>query len=378
MAGQSLTVVADDNIPLLDETFGQHGKIMRVSGRGLQPEQVVDADVLLVRSVTQVGPQLLQNSSVRFVGTATIGTDHLDTAWLEKHGVSWASAPGCNANAAAQYTLGMMLLACRRLGRDLVSQRVGIIGRGNVGSRLQHLLNALGIASVACDPPLLESGMTGLVDLDEALVQDIVSLHVPLTCDGPHPTFHMLNRARLANLRDGVLLVNAARGDVIEAGALLDELGSGRLFAALDTWPGEPFIDAGLLEASTVASPHVAGYSAEGRRNGTLAIYERFCAVTGVRNVLRSLEGHRTPRFELAAGPGDPGEIVASAVVTVCGIERDDAALRALPGGADSGVRFDALRHDYPLRHEFAAWRIRTESADARQKLSALGFTVEG
>lgn len=377
MAGPSLKIIADANIPLLDETFGQHGEVIRVPGRELSPTQLSDAHVLLVRSVTPVGAKLLRGSSVRFVGTATIGTDHMDTAWLEQHGISWASAPGCNADAAAQYTLGMILLAFHRLGKDIGTQSVGIIGRGNVGSRLQQLLDALNVVSVACDPPLAESGTRNLVELDEALDQDIVSLHVPLTRDGPHPTFHMLNRERLADMRDGALLVNAARGDVVEAKALLDELQSGRLFAALDTWPGEPSINTAMLEACTVASPHVAGYSVEGRRNGTLAIYQQFCSATGHQDAAGNLLKQGLAKLEFAAGPGSPFEITASAVIDTCGIERDDAAMRCLGRSDNPAAQFDALRRDYPLRREFAAWRVHCNDEHTRRILAAMGFSVK-
>ena len=184
-----MDMVADKNLALLDRTFGRHGAIHRVPGREIRPGHVRDADVLLLRSVTRANRDLLADSRVKFIGTATIGTDHLDIPFLEERGIRWASAPGCNADAAAQYSLAMAWLACRRTGKDLRDLSVGIIGRGNVGSRLQHLLNALDIPSVACDPPLQEAGEQGLVDAGTALSQPVVSLHVPLTRDGPCPTF---------------------------------------------------------------------------------------------------------------------------------------------------------------------------------------------
>jgi erythronate-4-phosphate dehydrogenase len=168
---QCLHIIADANIPGLDETFGRHGEVQRLPGRSLHAALLARADVLLVRSVTRVDEELLRGSPVRFVGSATIGTDHLDTDWLDRQGITWAAAPGCNADAAAQYTLAMLLLACRRLGRDYRAQRVGIIGRGNVGTRLLQLLDILGVSALACDPPLAEQGQTGLVDLDQVLAE---------------------------------------------------------------------------------------------------------------------------------------------------------------------------------------------------------------
>ncbi len=185
-------IVVDQNIRGAGDTFGRHGPLSVVDGRNILAADLEDADALIIRTTTRVDAELLRDSRVGFVGTTSIGIDHLDTHWLDRQGITWAYAPGCNADSAAQYTLAMMWLACARLGRELTSQRVGIIGRGNVGSRLQHLLAALGIESVANDPPLAEQGAAGLVPLDEALDQDIVSLHVPLEPDGPHPTFRMI------------------------------------------------------------------------------------------------------------------------------------------------------------------------------------------
>ncbi len=256
-----MKIVVDQNIRGAGSTFGRHAKLDVVDGRALRAEHLADTDVLIIRTTTRVDQHLLQDSKVGFVGTTSIGTDHLDIDWLEQQGITWASAPGCNADSAAQYTLAMMWLACERLGRRLADQRVGIIGRGNVGSRVQRLLAALGIESVANDPPLAELGKSGLVSLEEALAQDIVSLHVPLERGGAHPTYRFIASEQLARMPDHALLVNTARGDVIDGNALMVELANGRLHAALDVWPGEPIFSSELLESTTVATPHVAGYS---------------------------------------------------------------------------------------------------------------------
>ncbi|MBT8063071.1 MAG: 4-phosphoerythronate dehydrogenase [Xanthomonadales bacterium] len=376
MRNNGLRIVADANIPLLDETFGRHGEIIRVDGRTLKPSQLRNTDVLLVRSVTRVAAWLLQHSPVQFVGTATIGTDHLDISWLEKHSVQWASAPGCNADAAAQYTLAMMMLSCQRLERDIYSQSVGIVGHGNVGSRVRRLLDALGISTVACDPPLCEAGHQGFEDLDAILQRDIISLHVPLTHEAPHATFQMLDKERLAAIADGALLLNTARGDVIDGAALLPELHSGRLFASLDTWPGEPGVDPFLLAATTVASPHVAGYSVEGRNNGTRAIYEDYLSWTKCDMAPPTPRTEDSSRNAFTAEHVAAGQAVTSTVIGVSGVERDDRALRSLGGAANIESGFDALRRDYPLRREFAAWTISAPDADSRSKLKALGFSV--
>ncbi|MBT8047425.1 MAG: 4-phosphoerythronate dehydrogenase [Gammaproteobacteria bacterium] len=272
-----MKIVVDQNIRGAEDTFGRHATLLVKDGRDIGAADLVDADALIVRTATEVNRDLLQSSPVRFVGTTSIGTDHMDTGWLDRHGIEWASAPGCNADSAAQYSLAMIWLACQRLGRRLDQLCVGIIGRGNVGSRLHRLLQALGVETVANDPPLAELGATDLVPLERALTQDIVTLHVPLTRNGPHQTFGMIGKKQLAFMADGALLVNAARGDVIDGNALTRELRTGRLFAAIDTWPGEPMIQRELLEAAVVATPHVAGYSNDGKRLGTWMVYQAFC-----------------------------------------------------------------------------------------------------
>jgi erythronate-4-phosphate dehydrogenase len=368
-----LLIVADKNIPLLDETFGCHGDLHLRSGRAMDRSDLEGADALLVKSITPVTRDLLAETAVRFVGSATIGFDHIDTQWLDEHGVTWTNAPGCNADAAAQYTLAMILLACERLGKDLQGLTAGVIGRGNVGSRVQSLLGALGVPTVACDPPLADEGVAGLVSHEKALAQDVVCLHVPLTREGPYPTWRMVNRQALARMRDGALLLNSSRGHVVDGEALKCELRTGRVHAALDVWPGEPDIDPELLAASTVATPHVAGYSEEGRRNGALMIFKEFCRWAGVSAEFST--GIEPAGRELLLQPGYP---LSSAILTVSHVAEDDRAMRKLAAldTQDRKIHFDLLRRDYPLRNDFSAWRISGAGADDRESLRALGFIV--
>jgi erythronate-4-phosphate dehydrogenase len=369
-----LLIVADRNIPLLKETFGRHGDLRPRVGRTIGRADLDGADVLLVRSVTAVTRELLAGSAVRFVGSATIGVDHLDTSWMDDNGITWASAPGCNADAAAQYSLAMILLACERLDMNLSGLTAGIIGRGNVGSRVQKLLEALGVQTLANDPPLADAGVRELVGLEEALAQDIVCLHVPLTRDGPCPTWRMIGREALKRMRRGALLLNSARGNVVDGNSLLPELACGRLHAALDVWPGEPEVDPDLLGACTVATPHVAGYSEEGRRNGTVMIFREFCRWAGIPADLAGIPG--AARRELRLKPGH--DEVTGIIRTVSHVAQDDRKMRELMP-LDSEARrsgFDALRRDYPLRSDFGAWRLRDAPADRHGILRTLGFRL--
>ncbi|KAA9131818.1 4-phosphoerythronate dehydrogenase [Marinihelvus fidelis] len=365
-----MKAVADNNMTAIAETFGRHMSVRALPGRNIRRENLIDTDVLLVRSVTRVDSDLLQDTPVRFVGSATIGTDHMDTEWLDSAGIRWAAAPGCNADAAAQYTLGMILLALHRLGRTLDGARVGVIGCGNVGRRVVELVAILGARVVACDPPLADDGKTGLVDLHNALDSDIVSLHVPLTRLAPYPTERMLDARTIEQMRPGALLVNASRGRVVDGPSLQDALDAGRIHAALDVWPDEPAIARGLLDRVTVATPHVAGYSALGRHRGTAMIYTAWQTHSGVATAsLKQCQGSPSV-ITIDPVTDDP---VADAVVSVTRVGADDDTLRHThPLDA---AAFDALRAGYPLRREFAeAYVPATLAETARTRLRAIGF----
>ncbi len=367
-----MKIIADSNMTGLDETFGQHGHVIRIDGRKITPADLDGAAVLLVRSVSCVDRDLLQGSDIQFVATATIGTDHLDIKWLEDSGIEWASAPGCNADAAAQYSLAVMWLACERVEKKLLEQSVGIIGCGNVGSRLRKLLNTLGVQNVACDPPLADAGRQGLVGLETAIRQSVVSLHVPLTSAGPYPTQQMFDANLLSSLGDGAILVNTSRGDVVVNDALHEELGTRRIYAALDVWPDEPFIDPLLLERVTLASPHVAGYSREGKLNGTLMIYQAFCRHFGLTD--QSLPSNASNRPELNLGNiPDP---ITYLLQHCCNVDADDTAMRQLIclSREQRAQNFDQLRKNYRLRRDFKAWSVLCASDEVRQLTKQLGF----
>lgn len=364
-------------MPGLDETFGHHGQIQRLDGRRIGRIDLTGADVLLVRSVTRVDADLLQGTNVSFVGSATIGFDHLDTAWLEAHNIAWAHAPGCNADAAAQYGLATMWLACERLERDIRQQTVGIIGRGNVGRRLAQLLTALAIPVMACDPPLQDQGEPQLVSMGAACANSIISLHVPLTQGGKYPTRDLFDQKRLAALAPGTLLVNAARGGVIAGTALLAQLQSGHIYAALDVWPDEPFIDTEMLDAVTVATPHVAGYSREGKQAGTEMIYQAFCETFALNAASNPLPAIETLTLEFPpATPAD--EALQQFIQASSQVARDDATLRELTAykAGDKRVQIDSLRTAYPERYEFKSHLIRGIPKTDANLLKQLGFKI--
>lgn len=369
-----MKIVIDRNIRGAESTFGRHADLIFLDGRDIRAEHLQHADALVIRTATQVNKSLLEETPVGFVGTTSIGTDHLDIAWLEQSGIPWANAPGCNADSAAQYTLAMAWLACERLGRSLAGSRVGIIGRGNVGSRVEWLMRMAGAQTVANDPPLADMGEAGLVSLEEALLSDIVCLHTPLTRTGPYPTFRLINESRLAQIPMGALLINSARGDVVHGPALLERIERGRLNAALDVWPDEPLLDPALLDRSVVATPHVAGYSDDGKRNGTRIVYEAFCNWADLQPQQMSEKGLLHP--EQRVDSGDRG--ISQALEAACFVPQHDHALRALAssGNEDIARGFDKLRKEYPPRRDFHGWRLHCDDAETASRLEALQFVV--
>lgn len=278
-----MLIVADENIPLLDAFFAGFGEVRRYPGRAIDAACVKDADVLLVRSVTRVDRQLLQGSRVRFVGTCTIGTDHLDLDYFAQARIQWSSAPGCNARGVVDYVLGSLLTLAELEGADLSRKVYGVVGAGEVGGRLVRVLHGLGWKVLVCDPVRQVAEGGDFVSLDTLLEQcDVISLHTPLQRGGEHPTWHLLDAQRLARLRRGAWLVNASRGPVVDNAALRALLLAREdVHAVLDVWEGEPQVDLHLADLCTLATPHIAGYSLDGKQRGTAQIYQALCRVLG-------------------------------------------------------------------------------------------------
>ncbi|MAZ89266.1 MAG: erythronate-4-phosphate dehydrogenase [Cellvibrionaceae bacterium] len=389
----SLSIVADENIPFVREFFSSMGTVATYPGREMQAAHVAQADVLLVRSVTSVNRQLLENSSVKFIGTCTIGTDHLDQEFLRERGIGFHSAPGCNANSVVEYVLSVLA----DLKPDWQSASFGIVGCGNVGGRLYRKLSALGLPVSVYDPFLSADSQADLGGLDQALAADVVCLHTPLTIEGAHPSRHLLNEARLRQLRPGSVLINAGRGPVIDNQALKAVLNErSDLTVALDVWEPEPALDIDLLNQVQRATPHIAGYSFDGKVEGTAMIYRALCQYLGVEpqiNAAQLLRGDSSNRQSLAleAFDGTEQEIINQAILAAYRVADDDQRTRDLltTEGCrlDSDVlaqNFDRLRKTYPKRREFPCFEIdslpnhlsQKEKKSLSKTLATLGFTL--
>lgn len=373
-------IVADENIPLLDEFFAAFGSIRRLPGRSITAADVREADLLLVRSVTPVNRALLDGSRVRFVGTCTIGTDHLDLDYFAEAGIAWSSAPGCNARGVVDYVLGSVLTLAEREGVDPAARVYGVVGAGQVGGRLVKLLRGLGWQVRVCDPPRQATEGGDFVSLEQIIAEcDVISLHTPLDAS----TRHLFDAARLAALRPGTWLINASRGAVVDNTALRNLLPQRLdLKAVLDVWEGEPQADVELAALCQLATPHIAGYSLDGKLRGTAQIYQACCRALGVAEQVSLADLLPAPWLsELSIdGSADPAWALASICRAVYDPRRDDADFRrSLVGDADTRrAGFDRLRKHYPMRREIDGLRVRIQgdSAPLAALVRALGATV--
>ena len=370
-----MKIVVDENIPLVMEAFSRFGEVVAVPGRSIDNRLLADTEMLLVRSVTKVDKMLLDGTPVKFVGSATVGIDHIDTEYLGENSIGFAHAPGSNADSVAEYVLAALCIISARTGRELSDLTLGIIGVGNVGSRVFRHALTLGMNLVLCDPPKKRLQNSELYrPLREVLENaDIISLHVPLTTAGDDATIQMVNRNFLASVKKNTVLINTSRGKVIDEAALLDrrkDLGG----LVLDVWNNEPRISNDLVNTADIATPHIAGYSYDGKVRGTKALYDAACAWYFKKPEWKPMISEVPAELILDEEHGP----VSRAILQAYPIENDDRALRKiLTMDADEQPRyFDELRRSYPKRREFGNFTIKPGccSDEIREKLKHVGF----
>jgi erythronate-4-phosphate dehydrogenase len=323
-----MRVVVDDNIPYLQESLRRIADVRALPASAITAETVRDADALIVRTRTRCDASLLSGSRVRFIATATIGYDHIDTAWCDRHGIVWTNAPGCNASSVCQYVRCALLLMEREGYLTLRGSTLGIVGVGHVGSRVQRMAEELGMQTLCCDPPLAEKGVGGTFHpIGELAAQcDALTLHVPLTYEGRHATFHLADERFFASLLRKPLFINTSRGEVTHTEALKHALKEGRIRqAVVDVWEHEPDIDTELLALARITTPHIAGYSADGKARATQMSLDALCRFF-----------HLPP---VAAGTPPPAD-------TPYDVEADSRQLKQSP------ATFEQQRTHYPLRRE--------------------------
>ncbi len=391
----TLKIVADENIVAVEDLFRQHGDLRLLPGRLISAADVRDADVLRVRSITRVDRALLEGSRVRFVATATSGTDHLDLDYLRAAGIGVAEAAGSNANAVVEYCLsGIAELICREVF-SLQGQRAAIIGFGHVGKGLYWRLRELGVDCMVCDPFVAlvkerqEREDVRYCDLETALSASLISLHTPLSRGGEHPTWHLLNQERLDRLAPGTLLINASRGEVVDNAALIKRLRrSNDLLTLWDVWENEPQISRDLLDLVSLGTPHIAGYSVEAKRSASERNYAAFLQYFNlpadsanhcVPESSTSLEVHLDPARYTGVSNLDE-RVWAECLRAAFSVSAVDQRLRSADAANGAAV-FDGIRKTLGGRREFSHYTLDQRRADGglvspiiAARLTALGF----
>ncbi|MGI6073073.1 MAG: 4-phosphoerythronate dehydrogenase PdxB [Fermentimonas sp.] len=369
-----MKILADAHIPYLKGVAEQIGETEYLPGNEFSKEAIKDKDALIVRTVTRFDENNLSGSNVKIICSATIGFDHIDTEYCDANDIAWKTAPGCNANSVEQYITSSLLVLARRYDIELKDKTIGIIGVGNVGSKVEKACKKLGMRVLLNDPPREEKeqnlGATDFVDL--ATIQkesDFITIHTPLTKTGEYATYHLIDENFLRGCKKKPFIMNAARGAVSDNQALKHGIKEGLIAGVvIDCWENEPNIDRELLDMADIATPHIAGYSADGKWKGT---------EMSINNLVDYYNLDIVPKFNVLPNPSDP-------VIDLDGIDEKEQLARAVLHTYNPVKESDALkehpedfywfRSNYPLRREYKAFEVRNGSLDVMKVLVDLGF----
>lgn len=374
-----MKIVADNKIPFLAGALEPFSDIIYLPGRDITKEMIRDADALIIRTRTRCDEHLLNGTSVKFIATATIGFDHIDTVYCKRNDIFWTNAPGCNSSSVQQYIASALITLSNQKSFDLRNKSLGVIGVGNVGSKVVRLAEQLEMNVYLNDPPRQrKEGSCQFISLEGIIREcDIISLHVPLNMDGVDKTWQMIDDSFLGKVSKDTIIINSSRGEVVHTTALKHALKSGLVSAAvLDVWENEPLIDAELLHLTDIATPHIAGYSADGKANGTmmsvraLSKFFRLGIDDWVPNDIPE-----PPEKIIRVDCHDKSDdmIVQEAIMATYQILEDDRRLR------ESASTFEQQRGEYPLRREFHAYHVilSEKRPEVHRRLKRLRFKVE-
>jgi erythronate-4-phosphate dehydrogenase len=373
-----MKIVADDKIPFLKGALEPYAEVVYIPGKEINREILKDVDALLIRTRTKCTENLLEGTGVRFIGTATIGFDHIDTHYCSKNKISWTNAPGCNSASVQQYIAAALLKISTEYHFKLKEKTLGIIGMGNVGSKVEKFARSIGMNILLNDPPRARvEGKKNFHSLNTVLSEsDIVTIHVPLNVVGEDYTYHLFNEESFKKFKKGAWFINTSRGEVTDTNALKKVLKSDRLSgAAIDVWENEPDIDLELMKQSFITTPHIAGYSADGKANGTSMIVNslaRYFKLPSENWYPANVPIPASPYISIYCNSKTDEEIIREAVMNTYNIEEDNARLRLSPND------FEKLRGDYPLRREFTSYTVdlKDGTEKVRQILDELGFSI--
>jgi len=373
-----MKIIIDDKIPYIKGAFEPFAEAVYLPGNMTTSDALKDADALVTRTRTLCNKQTLEGSKVKFIATATIGFDHIDTAYCSAAGIEWANAPGCNAESVNQYIASALCSYSRRHGYVLKGKTIGIVGVGQVGSRVAKTCEILGMKVLLNDPPRQrKEGFAKFVSLKTIQEQaDIISFHVPLNMSGIDRTYHMVHTEFLRGIKNKALLINTCRGEVFKTNAVYTSKRSGLLEGIIvDCWENEPELDMDLLNLADYGTSHIAGYSRDGKARGTkmsVRAISRFFGLGIDEWEPGGVEPPSNPIIDLDGGGRNGDQRLSDAILATYEIERDDRALRKNPRS------FERLRGDYPVRREFGCYRVRAGNvgSETLQKLRKLGFKI--
>jgi len=373
-----ITIVADNKIPFLKGVLEPYADVRYIPGKEIDRKALLEADALLIRTRTKCTEDLLKGTKVRFIGTATIGFDHIDTHYCEKNGIIWTNAPGCNSGSVQQYIAAALLKMSSEVRFNLKDKTIGIIGVGHVGSKVEKFARLMGMKVLLNDPPRArKEEKKNFVTLGTVLYEsDIVTLHIPLNVVGEDKTWHLFNEKSFKKMKRGAWFINSSRGEVVKTASLKKVLSAGKLGGAvLDVWENEPDIDIELMGETFISTPHIAGYSTDGKANGTSKVVNFLSDHFNlpVKNWYPpNVPNPGNPVISIASKGKTDEEIVREAIFYTYNIDEDNVNLRFSPSD------FEKLRGDYRLRREFTAFTVRLEGGTKKVKkiLEDLGFNM--
>lgn len=372
---KALKFVIDDKIPFIKGVLEPFANVFYISGNEISKQHIIDADALIIRTRTICNEALLAGTSVKFIATATIGYDHIDTAYCSQNGIIWKNAPGCNAGSVMQYVASALVYFAEKYNFLFTNRCLGVVGVGNVGKKVVRLGEALGMRVVLNDPPIARRGACGYISLAGLLREaDIISVHVPLLFDGDDKTYHLFENKVFEKCNPATIFINTSRGEVADTASLFTHIGNRYIQAgALDVWENEPNIDTRLLMRTNIATPHIAGYSVDGKARGTAMAVNSLSAYfhLGLTNWQpQNLPLPASPTIEIDCKKLSHQQAICKAIKHTYNIETDDASLRNSP------QTFEQQRGNYAVRREFSAYTVKLLHANPQtaNSLKMLGF----
>lgn len=374
-----MRIVADDKIPFLKGALEPYAEVVYIPGKQIKMEMLKDSDALLIRTRTICNENLLEGTSIRFIGTATIGFDHIDTDYCSKNKIIWTNAPGCNSSSVQQYIAAALFRISSEHHFSLKDKTLGIIGVGNVGSKVEKFARSVGMNVLLNDPPRARiEGKKNFHSLNTVLSgSDILTVHVPLNIVGEDQTWHLFNEESFKKIKRGAWFLNSSRGEVSDTYSLKNALNSGMLSGAvIDVWENEPNIDLELLQQAFIATPHIAGYSTDGKANGTSMVVNsltKYFNLPSENWYPSDVPPPASPYISIDCNNKSEEEIIREAVIHTYNIDKDNSRLRLSPQD------FERLRGDYPVRREFTSYTINLKDGTEKvlQTMKSIGFRMK-